>query len=453
MLQEKASPTYRRDLGDGLLLRWSTIEDTEDIVHLTSMVFRFGPDEPPAVHMVNLMREAMSGHFPLMSPGDFAVVEDTRRTEHRLVACTCLWWLTWEYEGIPFVVGRPEIVATEPDYRNRGLVRAVFELIHARSEAQGHLVQAITGIPYFYRQFGYEYAIDDLRVRKETYFSLIPPAKAGTPEPYTLRDATTEDVPFIQSLYDRSRAIYSVSTRIDEGWWRYQLRVMRRLGGDVFWIIQMIIDTAGAPVGYVLIAAEQWQRSIPILDLAIAPGVNWQAVMPPLLRALQAQSAGIPTNSPEPADTIRWNLGRKHPLYEVLGKELVFEYATPYAWYVRVPNLPAFIRHIAPVLERRLANSALAGYSGTLTLNFYRGGLQLVFDKGLLAAAKDWRASVWNSNEDSGFPPLVFLQLLFGYRSLDELRHAFPDVWAKNEVELLLKTLFPANVSWAIPLG
>jgi hypothetical protein len=29
----------------------------------------------------------------------------------------------WAYEGIPFGVGRPELVGTLPEYRNRGLVR------------------------------------------------------------------------------------------------------------------------------------------------------------------------------------------------------------------------------------------------------------------------------------------------------------------------------------------
>ena len=102
----------------------------------------------------------MSGTHPLMGPGDFALVEDQSKPHNPLVACTCLWRHTWEYEGIPFAMGRPEIVASDPAYRHRGLIRALFELIHARSEAEGHLVQAITGIPYFYRLFGYEYALD-----------------------------------------------------------------------------------------------------------------------------------------------------------------------------------------------------------------------------------------------------------------------------------------------------
>ena len=47
---------------------------------------------------------------------------------------------------------------------------------------------------------------------------------------------------------------------------------------------------------------------------------------------------------------------------------------------------------------------------------------------------------------------LVFLQLLFGYRGLDELRDAFPDVWAESPAEGLLRALFPKAPSWVIAL-
>jgi hypothetical protein len=35
------------------------------------------------------------------------------------------------------------------------------------------------------------------------------------------------------------------------------------------------------------------------------------------------------------------------------------------------------------------------------------------------------------------------LQLLLGYRSLDELTAMFPDVWVRPERRLLVDTLFP----------
>ena len=105
------------------------------------------------------------------------------------------------------------------------------------------------------------------------------------------------------------------------------------------------------------------------------------------------------------------------------------------------------------MLERRLAQSALAGYRGEVALNFYRGGLRMVFAEGHLQTVENWRSPLWHSNENAGFPPLVFLQLLFGHHNLDELRYAYPDVWANEDTMPVLKTLFPARASWVIPLG
>lgn len=454
MYSDKASPGYWRDLGDGLILRWSTVDDVEDLVYLVSMVFRHGPDEPPNMDTGALMREAMSGRYPPMGVGDVAVVEDTRLREHRLVCCTCLWRMTWDYEGIPFIIGRPEIVATNLEYRNRGLVRAVFELVHARSESEGHMAQAITGIPYFYRQFGYEFAVD-LDAQHMALFALIPNAPENMPEPFILRDAAIEDIPFIQDLYDQSRTRYPVSSVVPPAWWRYQIEMMHRITVEGFWLIQVIVDQQGASQGCVILPAQRWRQSIPVFALDIAAGVNLQALMPSLLRALRSLAADMPAPPDAlPADRISFRLPTTHPAYDVMGKQLVIKTQIPYAWYVRVPDLQRFIKHIASVLERRLAASPLTGYSGTLSLNFYRSGLQLEFANGKLIGVEPWKPSPWAINDDdAGFPPLVFLQLLFGRRSLDDLRYAFPDVWAKNEVELLLRTLFPAKPSWVLPMG
>ena len=451
--RDRARPGYRRDLGDGLVLRWSTGADADDIIYLASMVFRDGPDAPPNAPLAALLREVMSGLFPPTGAGDVAVVEDTRRRAHRLVCCTCLWRLTWDYEGIPFAVGRPEIVATDAEYRKRGLARAVFELVHARSKAEGHLAQGITGIPYFYRQFGYEYALD-LDVRRLAYFALIPQAPEGTPEPINLREATTADIPLIQALYDQNRAHYAVSTNMPDRWWRYQVELQGHAGVEGASNIQIIADQQREPRGYVIMPATRGPHSLPVFDIAATRGVNWQEMMPPLLRALRAHAAQVaaPPNA-GPVERIAFKMGVKHPAYEVLGKELAIEPEIPYAWYVRVPDLPRFLRHIAPALERRLASSPLAGYNGSLKLNFYRDGLQLTFEKGRLTSIAPWQAPLWGEEGAASFPPLLFLQLLFGRRSLEELQYAYPDVRVENAVELLVKTLFPASPSWVLPMG
>jgi hypothetical protein len=143
-----------------------------------------------------------------------------------------------------------------------------------------------------------------------------------------------------------------------------------------------------------------------------------------------------------------------HPMLEVLKRNLG-PANPPYAWYVRVPDLPAFIRHITPALEKRLAASIMSGFTRQVNLTFYRGGLQLHFKDGRLTEVADWLKPDADEENQAGaaFPPLTFTQLLMGYRSLEELRNTFPDCWAKDETALLLEALFPKRPSWVQPLG
>ncbi len=149
---------HPRELGEGLVLRWATERDVERVARLTSHVFRETPEEPPSENSQAWMRDLGSGRHPFTDVDRCILVEDTRA--NKVVASMWLIPVVWAFGGIPFRVGRPEEVASDPDYRRRGLVRAMFEAFHARSAADGEVVQAITGIPYYYRQFGYEYALD-----------------------------------------------------------------------------------------------------------------------------------------------------------------------------------------------------------------------------------------------------------------------------------------------------
>jgi len=132
-IESLSAPSYRRDLGGGLVLRWSTAADAERLSEMYVEAFQHEKNTPPSPNLPIWVRDMIGGHHPLIGPGDFALVEDTDRG--RVVSATCLLNQIWEYEGIAMPVGRPELVATDWDYRERGLVRAIFELIHARRPA------------------------------------------------------------------------------------------------------------------------------------------------------------------------------------------------------------------------------------------------------------------------------------------------------------------------------
>jgi hypothetical protein len=77
----------------------------------------------------------------------------------------------------------------------------------------------------------------------------------------------------------------------------------------------------------------------------------------------------------------------------------------------------------------------------------------MAFEKGHLAGVQAWKPEPLGHSGDAAFPSLTFLQLLFGYRSLDELAYAFPDCWWEHDDAYgLLKALFPKQAShvWGV---
>lgn len=437
-----------RDLGDGLLLRWSRPADTNGIKALTSNVFRDTEDEPPSAMMNYYAGDLMRGDHPLMSSQDFALVEDAETG--RIVACSCLLRQTWSMGGVQFPVGRPELVASNPAYRRRGLIRAIFGAIHARSAARGDLVQGITGIPYFYRQFGYEYALE-LGGGRTAYLTDVPSPAANTTEAYRLRPAGATDAPIVSAIYNAACRRSWVSTALSEDHWR--AKIVAPAQSDADWQVLMIVDEGGTACGYAVVAPIRFNKNIVVRQLETAPGTGMGRVALPVLHALRDLAPTIRTAKPlDPPTGIAFALGSAHPWYDALSEQMLPRRWPPYAWYVRVADVPRFVMHIRASLERQLAQSALAGYSGDLRLDFYRGGIRLVFQDGKLTQVEHWQPDAWAPRDYAAFPPLVFLQLIFGYRSLDELRAAFPDSWCDEHVEPLLQALFPAHRSQVLPL-
>ena len=145
-------------------------------------------------------------------------------------------------------------------------------------------------------------------------------------------------------------------------------------------------------------------------------------------------------------------LGAQHPAYEALGKNAPSKH-DPYAWYLRVPDLPGFLDHIKPALEKRLADSIASGHSLEVKISFYRDGLRLVIEMGRLTTIERWKPTP-EAGGVIAFPDLTFLQLLFGYRSYDELQYTFADCWCDSEeVRALINILFPRKRSDVFPIA
>lgn len=438
-----------RDLGDGLWLRWATPKDAEEVARFNLSMHSDNPDEPE-MGLYYWVHDLMRGDHPTTRASDFTVVVDSN-AENRIVSSLNLISQQWAFDGIPFGVGRPELVATHPDYRRRGLVRAQMDVIHALSASRGELVTAITGIPWYYRQFGYEMAIN-LGGSRQLFWARRGNNVKVDGEPYRIRPATAEDIPTLRELYQAHLGESSITRPRDDALWHYEIFTIHP---ESFWSIKprMVESADGKTIAY--FTSTVWDTAFGIREFGVLPGYSWRAVGRFVIRHLWQEAAALNANrSPEKQlENITFNLGEDHRLYDALGPDLERQ-IRPYAWYVRVPNIPAFLRHIAPALEQRLAGSVMAGHSGTLKVNLYRSRFTMVWEDGrLLEVGEDYPYNRLEEG-DAAFPDLTFLQLLFGFRSIDELKMSFTDLFTENnDALILLRSLFPKRPSRTIPLG
>ncbi len=188
------------DLGGGLIMRKATLADRDQVADFHANTLVGAHETPPLERLRGFVLDLMSEEHPTSGAEDWTIVEDTNTG--KIVSSMVLMSQVWTYEGIPFNFGQPDIVSTDPGYRRRGLVRAQLDWVHKWSAERGELVQGITGIPWYYRQFGYEMALS-LDGNLVAYRSQIPSLAEGATEPYTLRPTTPGDVPFIMSMYAR----------------------------------------------------------------------------------------------------------------------------------------------------------------------------------------------------------------------------------------------------------
>jgi GNAT acetyltransferase-like protein len=441
----KGETTIVRDLGDGLILRRSTPEDEEVLAEFNRGIHT--DNEPDGQCIAAWTRDLLTRPHPTFHSDDFTIVEETATA--RIVSSMNWISQTWSYEGIQFGVGRPELVGTLSEFRNRGLVRIQFEEVHKWSVERGEIVQAITGIPFYYRQFGYEMALD-LDGRRFGGEAQLPKLREGETEPYTIRFAQESDLPLIQKLYDQTKQRSMIACERTPELFRYEL--MGRSENNNCWVNCMIDNKVGEPVGFFRHPGYHQQGSLAAARYELKPGISWLEATPSVVRYLWGKGLEYAKRDGVEFNSFGFVLGAAHPAYEALGNRLP-AIRDPYAWYLRVPDVCGFLNHIKPVLERRLAESIGSGHSGEFKVSFYRSGLRFVIEKGKLTTIAPWEPSP----EDGGviaFPGLVFLQLLFGYRGYDELQYTFADCWCDSEeARALINILFPKKLSNVYPIA
>lgn len=406
------STPYRRAISDTLTLKsLSTRDEAERLAAFNAMIH--GDSVAPMTHHLVF-------DHPTIQPHHWLFVED--ETNGAIAATLNLIPWQWRYEDVTLRAGELGIVGTDPAYRKRGLIRALVAHHHELLREEGFDLSHIQGIPYFYRQFGYEYALP-LEPRHILELRQAPAVE----RPLQVRRATLEDIPALQALYESTVANLDLHTVRDADIWRYLLGPSLKTGTAAeCWLV---LDENDAAAGYFRIEAYGFGEGLNICEGSAFNAAMGRAVIAHLKTVADAR--GKPY--------LRFNMPANSALVrqaQALGARLEREYA----WQITIPDPLALLRKLRPIFERRVAASPDANLTRTVRLDCYRATYVLRFEQGKLVEAS---CAADDAPSDLNLPPELLPQLLFGHRTMREIAAVYPDASTRQDAEELAATLFP----------
>jgi predicted N-acetyltransferase YhbS len=319
-------------------------------------------------------------------------------------------------EGIAVPAAQVELVATDRSVEGRGLVRALMGEAHRRSAARGDLLQVMIGIPFFYRQFGYSYAMP-------MPLPWTARDRPAVPPDLSVRPATADDIGAMAALQHRAQSAATVRMPHSAGCWRW---IIERSGSD-----QLVAERGGvlvatgrrSPSGDGSVLAELAGEADGVLALVAAargtsdvltvverPGAGW---------APSLASVADPPSEPE----------RDREWY-----------------YARIAELAPLLDRLRPVLLDRFRAAGLRGRHEVL-LSSWRSHVRFTIDEESMSAVTAGgpeQAPIWQGG--SGVPPDVLAPLLLGPFGAAGLELRVPDMVLGSQRELL-SVLFPPQTA------
>lgn len=392
-----------------------TDEDIEQNIDIQRKVF--GPGSG-----VDLLVKKLIYNHPRMTLKNHFVIKH----HGKIVATLNLIPSEWSIGGILLKVAEMGNVATLPEYRNRGLIRTLVNEYHKEVVNQGYDLSVIEGIPYFYRQFGYEYAIpldEEIVIQLERL-----PSQESIPE---IRPFTDKEIPKAMKLLAETQSKFYVHSVRDEQIWKMQQET-GLTDGHVF--EGYAVEENGEMTAYFRLSRKPEQKQLVLREASDTDRRTTETVLSFIKEVGQKNGFETPLVRTSCCDPLTRHL-------VALGAEQ----RTPYAWQIRVTDYASMFRKMKPLFEERLATSSFHNLTERLNFNFRRYVIQTSIENGMITEIQRLETG---ESCPIGLNPLVFTQLLLGHRNRHELEMNYPDFHVQDTHKQLVDVLFPKLPSY-----
>ncbi len=395
------------------------LETDDDVAqHLDLMRSVFGKDS-----RVDLMIRKWIDHHSRTTLRDFFVI----KCEGQVTAALNLFPLEWSIGGVPLKVTELSCVATLPQFRRRGMQRRLMKEYHARIAADEYDLSVIEGIPYYYRQFGYEYA---LPLDEETKVAVdkIPEYEISG----DIRPSVESDIPEIKRLFARDQEKFYVhSIRSDEAWkMQEETRMMAAQDFTAY-----VVEEKDRVTAYFRASENKDNKELCLREVSDVDQSTAESILR-FLKDLGTKKA---------CETLTSKVSYLEPFTKALMATGNAEQSPPYAWQIRVLDYARTLAKMKKLFEERLSKSSVSNLTEKLNLNLYRQAVQISFENGKVRSIETLDSS---EDREIRFNPSVFVQLMLGYRSREELEAVYSDCIVRPGKKALVDILFPKMPSF-----
>lgn len=396
------------------------IKADEDVEQYLELVRKIWGEESG----VDKLAKKLIDYHPKMNLSNFYVVKD----KDRMVSTLNLIPITWSIGGIQLKAAEMGHVGTLPEYQGKGLIKRLIDEYHKEVKKREYDIAVVEGIPYFYRQFGYEYAVPLLEQTK-IRFEQIPEWKPKI----KIRHFAEKDIPKAKMLLDQSQKKFYVHSVRDEAIWKVEQR--SNIASDPEPFQGYVVEEQGKMIAYFRMREIPDDKELLVTEITEVDQLAARAVLSFL------KCYGNEHN----LKTLSTNISYEEPFAEYLLSLGAMKSVPTYAWQIRITDYVEIFRKLKPVFEHRLAGSLYRRLTETLNFNFRVFTIQATVKNGKIKAIRKIANGEWSP---IGLNPLAFVQLVTGYKNRQELEETVPDMRIAMSHRRLIDVLFPKMPSY-----
>ncbi|MHA1484115.1 MAG: GNAT family N-acetyltransferase [Candidatus Thorarchaeota archaeon] len=345
----------------------------------------------------------------------------------------------WMYENIPLSNLELGWVGTLKEYRRKGLARALYTYFEEILQRGEYHISTIMGIPYYYRQFGYDFILP-LGRKVQLRIDQIPVPKNEARKSIVFREANQDDIPNLMRLYDEHNKTMLIHAARTKGLWELQERFHREFEQEFKTIV---LERDGKVVGYFRLCVRGEKKQ--------APRGLWLSVMESSITTFDDVLQTLQYLRGRAAEENTCRIDLMGPAVNNLcrvAQNLGGNVDIGWKYQIRIPDMTRFLEQIRPTIESRLIGTMFEGMTRELAINTYEHCYLLSFVNGKLAPVKDIGMQEVDEYRSFRAPPNDFVRLVLGDYNTDELRSQNIDFIVSKELKPLVETLFPKKSSF-----